>query len=990
MALISPGVEVTITDDSAYPASSQGTVPLIFIATAQDKLVPGGNLVAEGTTKANANKPYLLTSQSDALNFFGSPIFQEDNGTVLQGDELNEWGLHSLYSTLGVTNQAWAVRADIDLQELEPTQVEPRNVPVNQTYWVNTSTSTWGLKIWNNVTANGLWESREVLIPSLAEVDGVTLVPNPAFGGDPQGDVDVDAIYAVVPYVSDGTNAQPLSQTGSFATHQYFRKRPGDTEWTNVTDSIDFQRMNAPTATQSGQMWVKLDSPANGMSISVGQYQTSTDSWTNPTCLAGSDLVELEAAWGPLLSVGSLGFTANDGVIKRKSASGTVFSAFVDLAATYNGTTSPVGTVTVRYHDGILPFAQEKTFNTVATDDYSSFLSKLDGVAANIIWWTDSTNDGTAVQFRSVPGFEFVISSDAGSLLADPIVPASTWVDLVHYGQDLEPTTLAVADELWFDDSLYADLMITDGQQWKSFASYFETAPNALDGKQTWVFSQSQPDTIDRVGLPNDALVNGDIWIDPVDGANFDFYVFSEGVWKLLDQTDQSTTEGILFADLRQSDGAGVGYLSADSDVAKEAFRKGELITDGEGDEYSSADFVDPDAPEPRLYPAGMICLNTRASGGVVRKLVLDAFEEELAPGVNTYRVGNPTDQATGNSVTFTLPGTVVSDASSRTRWVTESGNSLDGSGLFGRNAQRKVVVEALASTIVGNQEIRSEFMEFNLLVAPGYVELLDELVTLNTDRRETAYIITDVPARLEPTGTVINNWAKNANNAPSNGDVGRTTAYAYSAEYMGWCLGTNVDGKEVAIPGSSVALRTYVYSDSVSYPWFPPAGTQRGIVTNAASVGYINSENEYEPVVYNQGQRDVMYENGINPIALRPGRGLLVYGDKSLSPDATALDRVNVGRLVVYIRTEIEKIAERFLFELNTARVREEFAGALNAFLSNIVQLEGLYDYSVICDTSNNTPARIDQNMLWADIAIQPTKSINFIHVPIRIQNTE
>ncbi|HAO2061760.1 phage tail sheath C-terminal domain-containing protein, partial [Escherichia coli] len=172
---------------------------------------------------------------------------------------------------------------------------------------------------------------------------------------------------------------------------------------------------------------------------------------------------------------------------------------------------------------------------------------------------------------------------------------------------------------------------------------------------------------------------------------------------------------------------------------------------------------------------------------------------------------------------------------------------------------------------------------------------------------------------------------------------------------------------------------------------WYPPAGTTRGVVTNAASTGFINSEGEYQPVVYNQGQRDVMYTNNINPIAMRPNRGLLVYGDKTLSANQTsALSRVNVARLVVYIRRQLEIISEPFLFRLNTPSTRQEFSGVVNSFLAEIVQQQGLYNFAVVCDESNNTAERIDRNELWMDIAIQPTKSINFIYVPIRIEKTQ
>lgn len=397
-------------------------------------------------------------------------------------------------------------------------------------------------------------------------------------------------------------------------------------------------------------------------------------------------------------------------------------------------------------------------------------------------------------------------------------------------------------------------------------------------------------------------------WVKPlsqgIDG--YEFYRNVSGSWVKLDDTDQSTLNGMVFED----------------------FNSGNV-------------------PSANLFQNGMLAVDLGNTEGVVK---------------------------------------IMTNGS----WAIASGVALNGAGLFGRAAQRIIIVEALAAVVVGNEDIRAESIDYNLMCVPGYVELLDELVTLNTDRKETAFIVTDVPARLAPKATDVQAWATNANNAASNGDVGRVTAYPYAAQYMGWCLSTNVDGSEVAVPGSTIAMRTYAYSDSVSYVWYPPAGTQRGVVTNASSVGYINDEGEYAPVVYNQGQRDTMYVNKINPIAMRPNRGLLVYGDKTLAPDDTsALSRVNVARLVVYIRRQLEILAEPFLFRLNTPSTRQEFTSVVNNFLAEIVQLNGLYDFLVVCDESNNTTTRIDRNELWMDIALVPTRSINFIYIPIRLENS-
>jgi len=185
------------------------------------------------------------------------------------------------------------------------------------------------------------------------------------------------------------------------------------------------------------------------------------------------------------------------------------------------------------------------------------------------------------------------------------------------------------------------------------------------------------------------------------------------------------------------------------------------------------------------------------------------------------------------------------------------------------------------------------------------------------------------------------------------------------------------------------MALRTLILNDQVAFPWFAPAGTRRGGVTNATSSGYINSEGEFVPVALNTGQRDVLYSNSINPITFLSGSGLVVFGQKTRARNASALDRINVARLVVYMRVQLERLVKPYLFEPNDKITRDQVKAAADAFLLELVSLRGLYDFLSVCDESNNTPARIDRNELYLDIAIEPVKAIEFIYIPLRIKNT-
>jgi Phage tail sheath C-terminal domain len=502
----------------------------------------------------------------------------------------------------------------------------------------------------------------------------------------------------------------------------------------------------------------------------------------------------------------------------------------------------------------------------------------------------------------------------------------SNWDELMYTASLLAPSGPPVEGTLWYSTALQYDIMVSTGQIWKGYKNMYP----ATDANGP-ILDASQPLTQNN-GNP---LVEGDIWIDTSINNVFTAYRYDSmnNLWRLIDNTDHSSPAGIVFADARATDENG-SSLIADMVVS---------------------DNVDPDVIDAHLYPMGMLLLNTRYSTNNVKIWVGKKFPQLVPSG----------------------------------RWVTASGNAPDGTPYIGHKAQRQIVVNAVQATLVNNQEARAEQTYFNLLATPGYPEAIDEMVTLNTDKKEIAFIIADTPARLTPDGTSIQNWATNANNATDNGDVGLITANPYVGIYYPWALATNLDGSEVFVPPSMMALRTYAYNDQVAYPWFAPAGFNRGLVTGVNSVGYLASNGTYVPTKLNQGQRDVMYINNINPIAMIPNRGLVVYGQKTLNSVASALDRVNVARLINYLNYQLDNIAKPFLFEPNDKQTRQSVVTTFSGFMGNLVGLRALYDYAVVCDESNNTAVRIDRNELWIDIAIKPEKAIEFIYIPIRILNT-
>jgi hypothetical protein len=377
-----------------------------------------------------------------------------------------------------------------------------------------------------------------------------------------------------------------------------------------------------------------------------------------------------------------------------------------------------------------------------------------------------------------------------------------------------------------------------------------------------------------------------------------------------------------------------------------------------------TSNYLDLDAPSASLYPSGMLLFNTRRSGYNVKQYKVNYFNAASFP-----------DQS--------LPA--QTDA-----WVTVSGNQANGAMYAGRQAQRAMVVKALNAVIETNTSIRDEDNYFNLIATPNYPEVQPTMIALNADRGETGYIVGDTPMRLAESATAIQAWATNAAGATSTGEDGLVTRGTYLGLFYPSGLATDLSGNQVAVPSSHMMLRTIIRNDSIAYPWFAPAGTRRGVIDNALSIGYLDSTTgEFVPTKTRIGIRDVLYTNFINPMVYFTGNGLLNYGNKTSFDSQSALDRINVARLVAYMRRQLTIAGRPFVFEPNDALTRSQIQGVVQSLCIDLVAKRGIYDYLVVCDDSNNTPARIDRNELWVDVAIEPVKAAEFIYIPVRLLNT-
>jgi len=572
--------------------------------------------------------------------------------------------------------------------------------------------------------------------------------------------------------------------------------------------------------------------------------------------------------------------------------------------------------------------------------------TKLDGNALGTIFspYDISTGGGTINFYNLKDG---VVVGSAHDYVASNWIPLAASISPTYYVSPTAPLEEPVDGQLWYNPSInQVDLMVHNGTTWVGYKNFYTTTD--VNGPRV---TPTEP-TLQSDGVS--ILKDGDIWISTADLENYPTvyrYNFDSAKWVLLDKTDQTSEDGILFADARVNTD---GLTNTPSSIV----------------DLLSSNFLDPDAPDPALYPKGMLLWNTRRSYGNVKKYVNNYIDISQ----NNIRL---------NEVSMA--------AYHPDRWVTASPNQENGVGSFGRKAQRSVVVEALKSSLDSSQEARDEERRnFNLMACPCYPETISNMINLNIDRKLTAFIIGDTPLRLPANATSLLNWGTNANLVTDNGDAGLVSYDEYSAIYYPNGFTTDLSGSNIVVPASHMMLRTIIISDQQSYPWFAPAGTRRGGITNATSVGYIDpTTSEFKSVALNSGQRDTLYDIKVNPIPFFVGVGHVAYGQKTRSRNASAIDRVNVSRLVIYLRSQLAKLARPYLFEPNDKRTRDEIKSSVESLLIELSGLRAIYDFAVVCDETNNTPSRIDRNELYVDVAIEPTKSIEFIYIPLRLKNT-
>lgn len=269
------------------------------------------------------------------------------------------------------------------------------------------------------------------------------------------------------------------------------------------------------------------------------------------------------------------------------------------------------------------------------------------------------------------------------------------------------------------------------------------------------------------------------------------------------------------------------------------------------------------------------------------------------------------------------------------------------------------------AISLLGNKD---EYV-FNIISVPGLTRAshstqVDAVISLAESRGDCIAVVD-----LSNYGTSVANAAAAADSVNSS----------YGAAYWPWLQTQSATGKNVWIPASTIIPGVYAFTDGAAAPWFAPAGLTRGGIGDV-----IQAERKLT-----RSQRDTLYDATVNPIATFPGAGINVFGQKTLQTKSSALDRVNVRRLMIDLKKFVGDVSRTLVFEQNTTTTRNGFLAQVNPYLESVVQRQGLYAYRVVMDDSNNTPDVIDRNQLIGQIFIQPAKTVEFIVLDFTIEPT-
>jgi phage tail sheath protein FI len=354
------------------------------------------------------------------------------------------------------------------------------------------------------------------------------------------------------------------------------------------------------------------------------------------------------------------------------------------------------------------------------------------------------------------------------------------------------------------------------------------------------------------------------------------------------------------------------------------------------------------------------------------------ATSKWLDPGANP--------QGTGNAVT--IGPKVVTDGVRFNKLIQAAATNLTGGTSLGA-VDSSVTETQRASALIGDasvdpktgmQALDDDVLNVGIALVPGIYnqDVQNNLITLAETTQNFLALV--APPYAVGTAQDAIDWT-NGKSSSTAGSRSSAINSSYAAGYYPQVkVCSTFDGKDRWYDPTIFAARQMAYTDAVSDSWFAPAGFRRGRLSKPTEV----------EVKLNQGDRDSLYSGGnvVNPIVSFPQQGITIFGQRTAQRSPTALDRINVRRLMIYIRKVILIAARRFVFEPNDEFTWAQIEGLLNPFLDDIRRRRGITEFRVVCDETVNTPVRVDRNELWTKVLVKPTKTAEILIFEINITN--
>jgi hypothetical protein len=1020
MALLSPGVQVTVTDKSIYLPAAETTVPLFFIATKYGKLLPNSNTVAQGTIEAGV--PRLITSLRDSIESYGIPVFYRDvYDQPHHGDCRNEYGLLALNQFLKLGNRAYVIRADIDLDD---------NIESLQ--------DKWGLatdRVVNSAAAMFsayLASVDDIISDSVTTLGGFVEPPAiPPNATTAQILALTDAYYANVTRAHDenvklahivkAATVELIKETSTFGN-----KFPNSTMY-NISDILAGNYVNVETEI--------VQNDVGGKTHTVYVYEpytentdpvvTGKDSYYNLLVSSGARKVLAQAPTAaslinplpiePDLSQLFVGIT---GKLQR---------ALIDQNTLIGGTVVKYDAPTLAAKFTTLP--TDITFQTTGSDNFvitgniTGIVPQVDAVTKAVISYkcrTDFTIAGNVL--KTIAGATPVIYKGTIAGKASGYI---NYVPASGSGASAVASTAKLMNNVIFDLTLSVSGVSTA-------VSYTLEATADFDHIFVPITSGAMTYTIDPAALTNftfapalptgvtlnntltsKCIITGKIikavpYLDTNSNTLYHLHTRFELAGNVTQVVGTTTTTGTL-------NSTGYSYAIVNYDpVTKTCTLESTFDIDaslvlGTATGVAQKITVTPSVANPvtllhTVNAADTVVLGTPAVsinvankskvgytavnplGGIDLNLFKAIVREGCEEYLKTYSWYNSTHPK-GKAVT-----TSTADA------VRRQGIVLKLSQIIKANT---TVNYNISSDFDDVSDITSEAYEFNTILCPGFPELADEMLELADRVKQEAFVIADTPYWMSPRDVI--QWGRSVDestvvSAAANirSDNGGKIAYYYPHGLV-----ANLDGYDVFCAASGLALAAFAYTDKNGNIWDAPAGPNRGVVSSylgVTRVGYVTQANlgtssaQFNRVRLNDGMRDSLYSLcNINPIQDSIQNGIAIWGQKTrVSVNFnSALDRINVSRMVMHIRRMVRKMLVQYLMQPNVAVTRKNVTSLVVGFLNNIRVNNGLYDFAVLCDESNNTADRIDRNELYVEIALKPVKTIEFIYVPMSLVKT-